>query len=648
MKTKRILSPFYITLLYLVLSSGIHAQPFIGGELFWEPTQQGNLKLTLVHYRECYCVDLPQSITIQSNVPGFTVFQLTKESIVELSPVCGCPGGTSIQCASVNALYTGAVEAHIYTSDYEYPQGIPITGIPPANGWYFSHNSCCRPPSTNLQSQVTNFAYKVIMYPYQNTPVDSCFDSSPKFYEYPKSVSCTGYNTVLNHSAYDPDPEDSLVYEWTPLTMSDGTPVPSSLYYSYYNYNMPFPGPAHNSSNTITTLDNTTGLISFNVVTSGTFCYSLKVTSYKHGIKVSETFREFFTVLTPCDTANHPPVFSNSIASSQSPQGISFVDTAIAGETVSFNISATDWHLCPDTSSQTPQTVELSAYSSQFGIPLNVNGCAFSPCATLSPSPDPTNPLSGSFFQTTNFLWQTSCNHLKNNHDNSYSSKKYHFLFKAKDNYCPVPLTSYNVVTIVVKNLPSVMPPDSLQTAVLPSGDVLLTWKQVTDTMNSFTGYYIWTADSLTGSFTLVDSLMNISDTFFIHTGADADIKTTCYYISVKSGCNNTFERSSDTTCCTSTNIRTNDRDCFFFTVGQNIPNPVSETTTIPFTLPKAGIVSFTVSDITGTILIKTIYQAVKGNNHIKIGLDKLNPGLYYYTVEYQGTKQSKKMIVFR
>lgn len=82
------------------------------------------------------------------------------------------------------------------------------------------------------------------------------------------------------------------------------------------------------------------------------------------------------------------------------------------------------------------------------------------------------------------------------------------------------------------------------------------------------------------------------------------------------------------------------------FVLEQNIPNPYDITTSIGFTLPTAGKVKLYVSNTLGQVLYTHEAQYSAGHHTIDFDAEKLSEGVYYYTMEYKGEKQVKKMIV--
>ncbi|UQB69337.1 T9SS type A sorting domain-containing protein [Epilithonimonas zeae] len=82
-------------------------------------------------------------------------------------------------------------------------------------------------------------------------------------------------------------------------------------------------------------------------------------------------------------------------------------------------------------------------------------------------------------------------------------------------------------------------------------------------------------------------------------------------------------------------------------TLGQNYPNPASNSTTIPFNLINGGKVIIKLYSTQGS-LIKEISNGVysKGSNRITFNTNDLPTGIYFYQIESSGIKQVKKMII--
>lgn len=82
------------------------------------------------------------------------------------------------------------------------------------------------------------------------------------------------------------------------------------------------------------------------------------------------------------------------------------------------------------------------------------------------------------------------------------------------------------------------------------------------------------------------------------------------------------------------------------FYLGQNIPNPANYSTEIPFYLPRAGQVSFVMSNLLGQPVYEEHSQKPSGIGAIQLDLADLSKGVYYYWMVYEGNRISKKMII--
>jgi len=81
-------------------------------------------------------------------------------------------------------------------------------------------------------------------------------------------------------------------------------------------------------------------------------------------------------------------------------------------------------------------------------------------------------------------------------------------------------------------------------------------------------------------------------------------------------------------------------------TLGQNIPNPAQNFTTIEYSIPKAGEVIFNIYNISGQVLYTEVLQSRAGRHTINVDISDFAAGIYFYSIEYQGQKLTKKMIV--
>ncbi|MCF8297250.1 MAG: T9SS type A sorting domain-containing protein [Saprospiraceae bacterium] len=638
--------------LLLSISSDLNAEWYNGGELTWECTSTGKYKFILKLYRECYHGSSTpggpsSSVSINTTVPGFSSINLTRVSgsPTDISPICNpnsafshiyCPNPYSMPNSSENL---GAVQEHIYTSDASYPNGVPLTGKPPANGWMFYYLGCCRISSTNI-SGMPSYRIRAIMYPFNNMNFSTCFENSPVFGEKPITAFPTTSFIKFNPYVYDID-RDSLSFKWAEATQSNTSPVVYDTGYSYLN---PF--------GTTTNLDFHTGEVTIVAPSQGSYLYVYKVESYRHGDLISEVFREVRVAFRNTGTNNPPeikPPFINPLTGLYS----FYNDTVLAGDQICFNITASDFEFLPN---GTPQTMTLEEYGVQFGNVINTSppsmsttsGCINPPCATLSPAPgDTSSPLTGQFGLQTQFCWQTTYDHLFTNYNCHHTTNIYNFRFKVYDDYCPVPATNTYTITIVVDYLPILNPPinilvitDSL------TGNNTLSWTPPIDTFNILNNFEIYSSTNINGPFTYLDTS---SFNLYTHIGANGTSQLTYYYIKSHSYYSKPeLSVSSDTVVSSYGNLMIDDFINTNFKLSQNIPNPTKNSTIINYYLPKSGNAVFKVVNIVGEQLYSKEYDSQQGENKIELNISNFESGVYYYSLEFDGVLKVKKMVVLK
>jgi hypothetical protein len=83
------------------------------------------------------------------------------------------------------------------------------------------------------------------------------------------------------------------------------------------------------------------------------------------------------------------------------------------------------------------------------------------------------------------------------------------------------------------------------------------------------------------------------------------------------------------------------------FTVGQNFPNPSNGNTIIPVNFKNNTTVQVTIVDLLGKeVYNQTFENVAAGNVQLPINLGSLNAGVYVYSVEADGFKTSRRMII--
>ncbi len=510
----------FLFLLIFTLSGvkNVYSTHYLGGSITWKCLSNGKYKFYLKLYRDCTGITFGNSQTIYYNSINQIQLTLVSGYPKDISPVCGSPFIHAIQCNGASYYNTGAVSEYFYES-----QEIQLNGTPPASGWKFHWNGCCRGSAATNISSNQGYYLESVMYPYKGLPAYPCYDNSPDFAAPPAHVTQSGlYNSSETFAAFDDD-LDELKYEWAPAMKSSIAPV---SYVSGYSYSSPFPGISFNSLNIPVSLDTNTGFITFQSYTSGGFVACVKVSSYRDDIKIAEVnYESYFVAVAIGTDAN--PVFQNTT-------GNMYRDTVLAGDTVDLTLTANDNQYLQN---NIPQSVIINAYGNEFGayVPGTVptystqSGCAKPPCATLTPAPIDTAPVTGVFTATVHFQWITDTAHV------SGGPYLYNFFINAKDNFCSVPAQkSYGISIYVIPDF-AYIKPQLKCTETKANGDVVLHYNTTIDTLNSFNAYYIYSALNKNGPFTLIDSVTNANTGVYTHVGANANQARRFYYIEMKS-----------------------------------------------------------------------------------------------------------------
>jgi hypothetical protein len=82
------------------------------------------------------------------------------------------------------------------------------------------------------------------------------------------------------------------------------------------------------------------------------------------------------------------------------------------------------------------------------------------------------------------------------------------------------------------------------------------------------------------------------------------------------------------------------------FRLDQNIPNPANNATRIDYSVPEAGKVIFCIQSIGGQVLYSETIETTSGKHSLKLNINNLSAGIYFYSVEYKGKRLVKRMII--
>jgi hypothetical protein len=80
--------------------------------------------------------------------------------------------------------------------------------------------------------------------------------------------------------------------------------------------------------------------------------------------------------------------------------------------------------------------------------------------------------------------------------------------------------------------------------------------------------------------------------------------------------------------------------------LGQNIPNPATNSTRIDYSIPEAGEVIFHVRSISGQLLYSKTTGASRGTNSIELNTSTFAAGVYFYSMEYKGQRLVRQLII--
>jgi hypothetical protein len=82
------------------------------------------------------------------------------------------------------------------------------------------------------------------------------------------------------------------------------------------------------------------------------------------------------------------------------------------------------------------------------------------------------------------------------------------------------------------------------------------------------------------------------------------------------------------------------------FELYQNIPNPASKTTTIGYRVPSGGDVTFGLVSLLGQVMHNEVQAVTAGEHQFELHVSSLAAGVYYYFVEFNGQRLTKKLVI--
>jgi len=83
--------------------------------------------------------------------------------------------------------------------------------------------------------------------------------------------------------------------------------------------------------------------------------------------------------------------------------------------------------------------------------------------------------------------------------------------------------------------------------------------------------------------------------------------------------------------------------------LGQNYPNPFNPVTVIPFSLAEDGRVRLRVYDAMGRLVAFPLDEMRESGQHdLPFAAGDLRSGSYYYSLEVDGVRQTRKMMILK
>lgn len=298
------------------LSFSLSAGHLITTAITWKTTSDTNIyEFYLTALRDCQGVSAPSTASINGPYGSFTV---TLDPALGTNFYSTCLGSTGCQ----------NYEVLVYKNT-----SVTLAGVPSATGWEFSTSGCCMYTLNNI----TSFGYfsSTTMYPVNG--------GKPKFSTYLHSpdalhLASNGLGHVPMGTIYS-NPIDSIVYTFGSTLTAANTAV---TYNSGFSNTLPLPDQSENAQNGTHSINRQNGLLIYDVqvANSGPYLINILHEFYVNGqiaASVPKDIPVFFE-----NTGNTTPQTALSVNGITYSNGDTVFLNAYVGDTLQFNISATD------------------------------------------------------------------------------------------------------------------------------------------------------------------------------------------------------------------------------------------------------------------------------------------------------------------
>ncbi|MCB0396315.1 MAG: PKD domain-containing protein [Flavobacteriales bacterium] len=290
----------------LLVSWDVRATHIIGGELYYECLGNGDYRIVMNAYRDCY-----NGVPFFDDPALINVFDANNNLVQTISAPLDLSSVRNLDPNNNNPCIDPPANVCVEEARYEI-----IVNLPPIPGGYqLAYQRCCRNHTINniVDPGGTGTTYYIAIPDEANVPCNA----APRFSGYPPIFICKDEKLMFDHSATDPD-GDSLVYElcvpYKGASTNDPTgtnpiaspPYTNVVYVNPYNQNDPLGGIPLN-------IDPVTGFLTGTPNRIGQYVVGICVKEYRNGALIGINKRDFqFNVMQcePITSVSVPPAIT--------------------------------------------------------------------------------------------------------------------------------------------------------------------------------------------------------------------------------------------------------------------------------------------------------------------------------------------------
>jgi gliding motility-associated-like protein len=282
------------------------AKHIVGGEVIYDYVRTDNMStkkyaITLRLFRDNRCTDcsdMPANVTLgifnndnNSRLGNFLNIKLSTTRNLDIISAPSCLSNTPQFNYSVG----------LYIFEIELPNN--------GNGYTITYQTCCRIQNItnvgNRNDEKVGSTFTGVI-PGSNTLTNGIIDNSARF-KTGISIICSNKPFILDFTATDPDPTDSLVYEFYSAynggaATDAGFDEPQPPNYGSISYVFPYSG--FSPLGASASINSATGIISGIAPSSGSYVVAVLVKSFRNKIFVASHRKDFIVTVAPCDFAS--------------------------------------------------------------------------------------------------------------------------------------------------------------------------------------------------------------------------------------------------------------------------------------------------------------------------------------------------------